>query len=174
MEGKRQEVKYVIVTINFMALAILFLPSIQSYYLSRNPYDSDVVQIEPPLPAPYIERTNDIHDQEKNIRGYWLQDIVTPAVLQSSSLQVGYDGLTDYTKDYGNLLEDMPANGEPYDGPVADTYAVSSEPLVDLPTGIPESVSNQIVCDKAGLIYIQKSHKRRLPTSTGLQSALTE
>jgi hypothetical protein len=141
MEGKRPEVKYTITTINFMALAILFLPSIQSYYLSRNPYNSDVVQIEPPLAAPYIERRSDIRDKEKNTPGYRRQDTDVPAVLHSSLLRVGHDDLTDY----GNLLEDMPTNGETYDGPIVGTYAVSSEPLVDLPTGIPESVSNRSV-----------------------------
>lgn len=124
-----------------MALAILFLPSIHSYYLSRNPYNSDVVQIEPPLAVPYIERRSDIRDKE-NTPGYWRQDSDIPAVLQSSLLHVGYDDRTDYTNDYGNLLEDMPANGETYEGPIMDTYEVSSEALVDLPTGIPESVSN--------------------------------
>jgi hypothetical protein len=145
MEGRRPEVKYIITTINFMALAILFLPSIHSYYLSRKPYYSDVVQIEPPLAVSHIERRSDIYDQEKTAPGYWRQDSDIPAVLQSSLLQVGHDDLTDYTNDYGNILQDMPANGEAYDGPIVDTYAVSSEPLVDLPTGIPESVSNRNV-----------------------------
>ncbi|PNF39872.1 hypothetical protein B7P43_G01959 [Cryptotermes secundus] len=103
------------------------------------PYSPDVAQIEPPLAVPYIEERSDRRDQEKTTPGYWRRDSDIPAILQSSLLQVGYDDLTEYTDDYGNLLQDMPASGETYDGRVVDTYAVSSEPLVDLPTGIPES-----------------------------------
>jgi hypothetical protein len=145
MEVKQPEVKYIIATINCVALAILFLPSIQSYYLSRKPYNADVVQIEPPLAVPYIERKSDIRDQENDGPGYWQQESDIPAVLQSSLLQVGHNDLTDYTNDYGNLLEDRPANGGTYDGPILDARALSTEPLVDLPTGIPESVSNRSV-----------------------------
>jgi hypothetical protein len=137
MKSKRPEAKYIIAFVNFVMLAILFLPSIQSYYLSRNPYNSDAVQIEPPLAAPYIERRSDISDQEKNIPGYWRQDNGIPEVQQSSLQDVGYGDLTDYTNDYGNLLEDMTAKGT-----AVDRYVVPREPLVDLPTGIPESVSN--------------------------------
>jgi hypothetical protein len=140
MKGKRPETKCIIAFVNFVMLAILFLPSNQSYYLSRNPYNSDAVQIEPPLAAPYIERRSDISDLEKNTPGYWRQDNGIPEVPQSSLQDVGYDILTDYTSDYGNLLEDMTAKGA-----TMDKYIVPREPLVDLPTGIPESVSNENV-----------------------------
>jgi hypothetical protein len=136
MAGKRPEAKHIIAFVSFMMLAILFLPSSQSYYLSRNPYSSDV-QIEPPLAVPHIKRRSDIRDQEKNTPGYWRQDSGIPETPQSSLQDVGYDDLTDYTSDYGNLLDDMTSKGA-----TMDRYAVPREPLVDLPTGIPESVSN--------------------------------
>jgi hypothetical protein len=144
MESKRPEVKYIITTINVLALAMLFLPSVQSFYLSHNPYDSDV-QIEPPPAILYTERRSNIRDHEKNTPGDWRQDSDIPAVLQSFLRDGGYNDLTDYTNDYGNLLEDMPANGETYDGATVDKGAVSRGPLVNLPTGIPESVSNRSV-----------------------------
>jgi hypothetical protein len=140
MGGKRPDANYVTASVNAMMLTILFLQSIQSHDLSRNPYNSVVAQLEPPLAMPYIERRSDISDQERNTRGYWLQYPGAPQVLQRAYQDVSHDDLTDYTGDYGNLLEDMPANSA-----AEDRYSVSREPLVDLPTGIPESVSNRTV-----------------------------
>jgi hypothetical protein len=82
---------------------------------------------------PYVEKINTINDQEKDTLEDFREDSDIPPVLQSSLWDIGGDEITDYPNDYGNLKKDTPGVGE--------TSAYSREPLVDLPTGIPESVS---------------------------------
>jgi hypothetical protein len=136
MEGKRLKVKGIITHLIFMVLVIFFLPSTQSYYIRRNPYGSDVAQIQPPLIMPYVERRNAINYQAKDSLEDLQEDTDIPAVL-SSLWDAGDDKLLDNQNDYWNLLKDTPDDGETVVRP-----ANSREPLVDLPTGTPESVSD--------------------------------
>lgn len=136
MENKRLEVKYMITDLIFMVLVILFLPSTQTYYLRRNPYGSDALQIPSPLPVPYEEGRNAINEQDEDPITDFLENSDIPEVLQSSLWDVGGDEITDYPNDYGNLQKNALGVGE--------TVAISEDSrgsLVDLPTGVPESVS---------------------------------
>ncbi|KDR20609.1 Zinc metalloproteinase nas-6 [Zootermopsis nevadensis] len=134
MENKRLEVKYMITDLIFMVLVILFLPSTQTYYLRRNPYGSDALQIPSPLPMPYEEGQNAINEPEKDPVIDFLENSDIPEVLQSSLWDVGGDEITDYPNDYENLQKNALGVGE--------TVAISEDSrgsLVDLPTGVPES-----------------------------------
>jgi hypothetical protein len=135
MDGKRLEVKCTITDLIFIVSVIFFLPSTQTYYVRQNPYDSEVAQIQSPLIMPYVERRNIINDQERDILDSPREDSDIPAVLQSL-WGTGDEEITDYANGYGNLQQDTRGNEE-----TMGRSVYSQEPLVDLPTGTPESVS---------------------------------
>jgi hypothetical protein len=118
----------------FVAMAMLFLPSTQSYNLYRPPYTSEGLQIEPPLAPPRTERRITVDDHKKDTSADYLRE------LMSSLWNADEADLADYTRDYGDLQQDISASREPYDD-AALRGADSKEPLVDLPTGTLESVS---------------------------------
>jgi hypothetical protein len=140
MVGERLEVKYMRVTI-FVVMAMLLLPSSQSYNLRRTPYTSEVLQIEPPLALPCTERRIAINDHKKDTSAEYRRESDIPEELLSSLWNAEVDDLTDYTRDYGNVRQDISADREPYDGATLLRGADSKEPLVDIPTGTLESVS---------------------------------
>jgi hypothetical protein len=135
----RLGVKYIMTVISFVVMAMLYLPSTQSYNLHRPPYASEDLQIEPPLAPPYTERRIIVNNHKKDTSADCRRESDIPVVLLSSSWNA--DDLTDYTRDCDDLRQDISASREPYDDATLLTSADSKEPLVDLPTGILESVS---------------------------------
>jgi len=122
-------------------MAMLFLPSTQSYNIHRPPYTSEGLQIEPPLALPHTERRNTVNDHKKDTSADYRQERYIPVELVSSLWNADEEDLTDYTRDYGDLLQDISASRKPYDDSALLRGADSKEPLVDLPTGTLESVS---------------------------------
>jgi len=125
----------------FVVMAMLFLPSTQSYNLHRPPYTSKGFQIEPPLALPHTERRITANDQKKDTSADYRRESVIPVELLSSLWNADENDLTDYTRDYGDLWQDISASMESYDDAALLRGADSKEPLVDLPTGTLESVS---------------------------------
>jgi hypothetical protein len=138
---ERLEVKYTMAVTILVVMAMLFLPSTQSYNLHRPPYTSEVLQIEPPLAPPHTERRIAVNNHKKDTSADYRRDSDIPVELVSSLWNADEDDLTDYTSDYGDLRQDISASSEPYDGAALLRGANSKEPLVDLPTGTLESVS---------------------------------
>jgi hypothetical protein len=124
----------------FVVMAMLFLPSTQSYNLHRPPYTSEALQIEPPLAPPHTERRIAVNNHKDASADYRRESDI-PVDLMSSLWNAEEDDLTDYTRDYGDLRQDISASSEPYDDVALLRGADSKEPLVDLPTGTLESVS---------------------------------
>jgi len=125
----------------FVVMAMLFLPSTQSYNLHRARYTSEGLQIEPPLALPRTERRITVSDQKKDTSADYRRESGIPVELLSSLWNADEDDLPDYTRDYGDLWQDKSASREPYDDAALLGGADSKEPLVDLPTGTLESVS---------------------------------
>jgi hypothetical protein len=138
---ERLGVKYIMTVISFVMMAMLYLPSTQSYNLHRPPYTSEGLQIEPPLASPYTERRITVNNHKKDTSADCRRESDIPVVLLSSSWNADDEDLTDYTGDCDNLRQDISASREPYDDATLLTGADSKEPLVDLPSGTLESVS---------------------------------
>jgi len=141
MGGERLEVKYIMTVIIFVVMAMIFLPSTQSYKLYRPPYTSEALQIEPPLAPPHTERRITVNDHQKGTSADYRRESDIPVELVSSLWNAEENDLTDYTRDYGDLRQDISASRETYDDAALFRGADSKEPLVDLPTGTLESVS---------------------------------
>lgn len=125
----------------FVLMAMLFLPSTQSYNLHRPPYTSEDLQIEPPLAPPHTERRIAVNNQKKDTSADYRRENDIPVELLSSLWNADEDDLTDYTRDYGDLRQDIPASRELHNDAAFLRGVDSKEPLVDLPTGTLESVS---------------------------------
>lgn len=138
---ERLEVRYIMTVTIFVVVAILFLPSTQSYKLHRPPYTSEGLQIEPPLALPHIERRITLNNHKKDTSADYRRESDIPVELLSPLWNAGEDDLADYARDYGDLQQDISASREPYDDTALLRGADSKEPLVDLPTGTLESVS---------------------------------
>jgi hypothetical protein len=141
MGGERLEVKYIMTVIIFVVMAMLFLPSTQSYKLHRPPYTLEALQIEPPLTAPHTEGRIALNDHQKGTSADYRRESDIPVELVSSLWNADENELPDYTRDYGELRQDISASRETYDDADLFRGADSKEPLVDLPTGTLESVS---------------------------------
>jgi hypothetical protein len=139
--GERLEVKYTMTVIIFVVMAVLFLPSTQSYNLHRLPYTSEGLQLEPPLAPPHTERRIALDNHKKDSSADYRRESDIPVELVSSLWNAEEEDLPDYTRDYGDLRQDISASREPYDDVALLRGADSKEPLVDLPTGTLESVS---------------------------------
>ena len=133
--GGQLEVKYTMTVIIFVVMAMLFLPSTRSYNIHRPPYTSEVLQIEPPLSPPHAERRITVNNHKKDTSADYRRESDIPVELMSSLWNADEEDLTDYTRDYGDLRQEISASREPYDDAAFLRGADSKEPLVDLPTG---------------------------------------
>jgi len=139
--GERLEVTYIMTVTISVVMAMLFLTSTQSYNLHRTPYTSEGLQIEPPQALPHAERRITVNDQKKDTFADYRRESDIPVDFLSSLWNADKDDLTDYTRDYGDLWQDISAHRETFDDATLLRGADSKEPLVDLPTGTLESVS---------------------------------
>ena len=132
--------KYIMTVLIFVVMAMLFLPSTQSYNLHRPPYTSGDLQIEPPMAPPHTERRITVNDN-KDTSAVFRRESDIPVVLASSLWNADEEEFTDYGRNYGDLQQDVSASSKPYVEATLWRDADSKEPLVDLPTGTLESVS---------------------------------